>query len=80
MAAAVYFLIIFDSESASLIVWSFVRICILLLRIPNISVLLGLKVETYGSTSSLFCVCVLKSVFLGMDLAFLMPSENTVSG
>ena len=73
-------LTIFYSESATLIVWSFVRMCILLLTIPDISVLLGLKVETYGSTSSFFCVCVLKSVILGMDLAFLMPSEITVSG
>ena len=35
-------LIIFDPESASLMVWSLVKMCILLLRIPNISVLFGL--------------------------------------
>ena len=56
--------------------------CMLFLKIPNISVLFGLKVETYGSTSSSFLVCVyvLKSESLGIDLAFFMPSEITVSG
>ena len=75
-------LIIFDFERASRIVWSLVKMCMLFLNIPNISVLFGLKVETYGSTSSSFLVCVhvLKSDSLGIDLAFFMPSEITVSG
>ena len=47
-------LIIFDVERASRIVWSLVKMCMLFLKIPNISVLFGLKVETYGSTSSSF--------------------------
>ena len=53
----------------------------LFLKIPNISVLFRLKDETYGSTSSsvLACVHVLKSESLGIDLAFFMPSEITVS-
>ena len=48
--------------------------CMLFLKIPNISVLFGLIVETYGSTSSSFLVCVhvLKSESLGIDLAFFM--------
>ena len=54
--------------------------CMLVLRMPNISALLGLKVDTYGSTSSLFLSCVVKSTFLGIAFAFLMPSEITVSG
>ena len=63
-------LIIFDVERASRIVWSLVKMCVLFLKIPNISVLFGLKVETYGSTSSSFLVCVhvLKSESLGIDL------------
>ena len=74
--------IMFDVERASRIVWLLVKMCILFLKIPNISVLFGLKVETYGSTSSSFPVCVhvLKSESLGIDLAFSMPSEITVSG
>ena len=54
--------------------------CMLVLRIPNISVLLGLEVDTYGSISSLFLSCVVRSTFLGIVFAFLMPSEITVSG
>ena len=75
-------LIIFDIDRDSRIVWSFVKMCMLVLKIPNISVFFGLKVETYGSTSSSFLVCVhvLKSESLGIDLAFFMPSETTVSG
>ena len=74
--------IIFEVERASRIVWSLFKMCMLFLKIPNISVLFGLKVETYGSTSSSFFVCVhvLKSESLGIDLAFFMPSEITVSG
>ena len=75
-------LIIFDFERASRIVWSLVKMCMLFLKIPNISVLFGLKVDTYGSTSSSFFVWVhvLKSESLGIDLAFFMRSEITVSG
>ena len=74
-------LIIFDVERASRIVWSLVKMCMLFLKISNISVLFGLKIETYGSTSSfLVCVHVLKSESLGIDLAFFMHSEITVSG
>ena len=75
-------LIIFYVERASRIVWSLVMMCMLFLKNPIISVLFRLKVETYGSTSSSFLVCVhvLKSESLGIDLAFFMPSEITVSG
>ena len=75
-------LVIFDVERASRIVWSLVKMCMLFLKNQNISVLFGLKVETYGSTSSSFLVCVhvLKSESLGIDLASFMPSEITVSG
>ena len=73
-------LIIFDPESASRIVWSLVKTYILLFRIPNISVLFGLKVETYGSTSSSFLIHGVKSDSLGIDTAFLMPSKITASG
>ena len=55
--------------------------CMLFLKIPNISVLFGLKVKTNGGTSSSFLVCVhmLESESLGNDLAFFMPSKITVS-
>ena len=48
--------------------------CMLFLKIPNISVLFGLKVETYESSSSSFLVSVhvLKSESLGIDLTFML--------
>ena len=49
-------------------------------KIPNISLLFGLYVETYGSMSSVFFSVVVNSKFLGIDVAFLKPSIINLSG